>query len=106
MKVEKITLLKKALFIQNLERDKRKIQRIRHRDISAIQNYLDSSDSSDDDNCNEGRPQINVHRKHAGNNNDVLVVTRNGEEVCDTVTMQDIDPEFSRDYGFTTDVSL
>lgn len=88
-----------ALLIQNLERDKREIECIPHEDVAAIQEYLDESDSDD------SVVQNNAQRENGIGNDDLLVVTDNGIEVCNPEPEFELDPELSCEFSYTGDVS-
>lgn len=104
VKNERITNLKKALFIGNKERDRMMIESIDEQDVEELQDLLAESVSSDED---EEQAPLNRTTQNPETDDDIIEVGGHlGKPVRPAgVAPMEIDEEFSLQYAFFRNVS-
>lgn len=111
IKIERISNLKKAIYIRNQQRDKILIEDIDDNDVDEIQNLIEESDDEIPSNIEEIVPS-----KHSNTINDeevddtIQIVADNAatalaSHIATGIHRMEIDEEFSVQYSYTTGVS-
>lgn len=108
IKIERISNIKKALYIRNQQRDKQKIQ---DPDVDAIDDLFDESDDdsvADIDEI-EARPSSSANTDESMDDLVEIVaqngLTTNAGGTTSAIAQMEVDTEFSLEYSFVVDVS-
>lgn len=110
IKLERITLLKKAVRVLNRHEDNRRMETIDDDDLHEFENLLEEQSDRDDE-VPMNIEQIEASSAHLSMNNDTddLILVNDEPHLTPSGIVTGIDPievdtEFSREYSFTTDV--